>query len=286
MKKLNIIGIRRGNLYSPNHIGNDAAIFNLTVELLKAKGCEVTEYTETEFQNISTIQADAIFNMARDFRTISKLQEVEDQGIKVINSGYGIQNCMRANMTHLMLENNIPHPQSLIVSTDEPLPDDVAFLGKSCWVKRGDSHAIHREDVTYAKNGELAESIIQEYALRGIPTAVINEHLLGDLIKFYGITGTDFFHWFYSDDLNYSKFGLEAINGKPKRMPFDESYLKNISKKASQIMKTPIYGGDCIVDDKGNIRIIDFNDWPSFAPCRNEAAPNIAQCIYDYARKD
>ena len=28
-----------------------------------------------------------------------------------------------------------------------------------------------------------------------------------------------------------------------------------------------------------DIRIIDFNDWPSFAPCRTEAAPYIAQCI-------
>lgn len=284
MKNLKIIGIRRGNLYSPNHIGNDAAIFNLTVEHLKEKSCEVTEYTETEFQSLSSVEADIIFNMARDFQTINKLQEFENQGIKVVNSGFGIENCMRANMTHLMLVNNIPHPQSLIVSTDESLPDDAAFLGGSCWVKRGDSHAIHREDVTYALNGEMAESIIHEYALRGIPTAVINEHLVGDLIKFYGVAGTDFFHWFYSDDLNYSKFGLEAINGKPQRIPFDENYLQKISNKTSQIMKTPIYGGDCIVDYKGNIRIIDFNDWPSFAPCRNIAAPNIAKCIYDYAR--
>ena len=40
-----------------------------------------------------------------------------------------------------------------------------------------------------------------------------------------------------------------------------------------------VYGGDCIVGEDGNIRIIDFNDWPSFAPCRNEAAPFIAKSI-------
>ena len=33
-------------------------------------------------------------------------------------------------------------------------------------------------------------------------------------------------------------------------------------------------GGDCIVAPDGQIRIIDFNDWPSFAPCRTEAAPS------------
>lgn len=285
MMRTKIIGVRRGNLYSPNHIGNDAAIFNSTVEILKSKGCEVEEYTETGFQEAQELLADAVFNMARDFRTIEKLQQLEDKGTRVVNSGYGIQNCMRANMTRLLIENNIPHPRSLIVSTDESLPDDAAFLGNSCWVKRGDCHAIHREDVTYAQNGAIAENIIHEYSLRGIPTAVINEHLRGDLIKFYGVAGTGFFHWFYSDDLNYSKFGLEAINGKPKHIPFDENYLRKISDKAAKVLNVHVYGGDCIIDPKGTIRIIDFNDWPSFAPCRDEAAPHIADCIYDFARK-
>ena len=42
-----------------------------------------------------------------------------------------------------------------------------------------------------------------------------------------------------------------------------------------------IYGGDAIVDREGKFHIIDFNDWPSFAPCRDIAAPHIAQCLYD-----
>ena len=46
-----------------------------------------------------------------------------------------------------------------------------------------------------------------------------------------------------------------------------------------------IYGGDCIVSDDGQIRIIDFNDWPSFAPCRNEAAPHIARCVMNTIKK-
>ena len=29
----------------------------------------------------------------------------------------------------------------------------------------------------------------------------------------------------------------------------------------------------------GTIRIIDFNDWPSFAPCRQEAAKEIGGII-------
>lgn len=39
---MTIAGIRRGNQFSPNHIGNDAAIFSLTAEHLGKLGCKVT----------------------------------------------------------------------------------------------------------------------------------------------------------------------------------------------------------------------------------------------------
>ena len=46
-----------------------------------------------------------------------------------------------------------------------------------------------------------------------------------------------------------------------------------------------IYGGDCVVSADGTLRIIDFNDWPSFARCREEAGGKIAECIYNRAKK-
>ena len=41
MSKLTLAGIRRGNQFSPNHIGNDAAIFALTAQHLRKLGCDV-----------------------------------------------------------------------------------------------------------------------------------------------------------------------------------------------------------------------------------------------------
>ena len=134
----------------------------------------------------------------------------------------------------------------------------------------GDFHAIHREDVTYVRNPEEAKSILKEYAIRGIPSAVINEHLVGDLVKFYGVAGTDFFYWFYPSNMHHSKFGLEVINGTAKGIPFDEAQLRLLCHKAAEVLSIHIYGGDCIVSEDGVMRIIDFNDWPSFAPCRKK----------------
>ena len=277
MKK-DIVGVRRGSQYSPNHVGNDAAIFKLTVEHLEKYDYQIIEYSETEFLDVE-IDADIIFNMARDLESVRKLKKLEDQGKLVINSGYGIQNCTREQMTTLLLSNNIPHPRSLIVNTNESLPSEFDDFIPNCWVKRGNFHAIHREDVTYTRNVEETESILNEFALRGIERAVINEHLNGDLLKFYGVKGTDFFYWFYPNDHNHSKFGLEKINGKPKGIAFDLISLNEICNKTAEVLDIYIYGGDCVVSPDGSLKIIDFNDWPSFAPCRNEAAPYIAQCI-------
>lgn len=155
----------------------------------------------------------------------------------------------------------------------------------NCWIKRGDFHAIHREDVTYVRHIEEAKGIINEYALRGISSAVINEHLVGDLVKFYGVAGTDFFYWFYPFNMNHSKFGHEQINGKAIGIPFSVTDMHQICERAAQVLQVKIYGGDCIISPEGEIRIIDFNDWPSFAPCREQAAPEIARCIIECGKE-
>ena len=279
MADIKIAGIMRAGAYSPNHIGNDAAIFNLTCEQLRKRGCEVKVYSEEQFI-AGAVTEDIIINMCREQRSISLLQHLEDKGALVINSGYGIENCTRERMTRILIGSNIPYPESLMVNTNEVIKEQMVKAGfTQCWIKRGDFHAMHKEDVSYVRHPEEAQEVLQEYFLRGIKRAVINRHLVGDLIKFYGIQGSPFFFWFYPFDEGHSKYGHEAINGKSRGIEFDHDRLRSICQQASEVLDVKIYGGDCIVSPEGEIRIIDFNDWPSFAPCRNEAAPHIAKCV-------
>lgn len=280
MEGISIIGISRGSEFSPNHVDNDAAIFHKVVEELENLGCQVTVYSEKEFVN-KQIEGDIFFDMARDTSTIHHLKELEDKGALIINSAYGIENCVRKPMTERLLAHKVPHPHSIIVRTDQTYQGDFY----PCWIKRGNSHAMVKEDVSYATNREEAESILADFRQRGIPEAIVNEHLQGDLIKFYGVQGTDFFYWFYPDPCSHSKFGLEKINGVAKGTPFKVEDLKRISDKAAEVLNVPIYGGDCVVLPNGEVKIIDFNDWPSFARCRNEAGKKIAECIYKQAIK-
>lgn len=279
MADIKIAAIMRAGAYSPNHIGNDAAILNAVVEQLRKRGCEVTVYSEEQFNN-GAVSENIIVNMCREQRSIERLQQLEQNGCLVINSGFGIENCTRERMTRILIGNGIPYPESLMVDTDEVVKNKLVKAGfTNCWIKRGDFHAMHKEDVSYVRHPEEAQEVLQEYFLRGIKRAVINRHLVGDLVKFYGISGSKYFFWFYPYDEGHSKYGLEAINGKSKGIEFDKTRLREICQKTSDVLDVKIYGGDCIISPEGDIRIIDFNDWPSFAPCRDAAAPHIAKCI-------
>jgi len=285
MAEITIAGIMRAGAYSPNHIGNDAAIFNAAADHLRKRGCIVNIYSEEQFI-ADEVTEPVIVNMCREMKSIHKLQELEQKGALVINSGFGIENCTRERMTRILVGSNIPYPESLIVNTDEGVTAALKKAGfTQCWIKRGDFHAMHKEDVSYVRHPEEAQEVLQEYFLRGIKRAVINRHLVGDLIKFYGVQGTPFFFWFYPFDLGHSKYGHEAINGKSQGLKFDKEKLRAICQNASEVLDVKVYGGDCIISPEGDIRIIDFNDWPSFAPCRQEAAPHIAKCILNEIKK-
>ena len=260
-----IAGIRRDPRFSPHHEANDEAIFRLTAEALRARGCTVREYAEADLW-ADAVSADAVFGMARDPRSIRCLQRMEDGGLPVVNSGYAIARCGREPMTRLLTEADLPALASAAI--------------EACWVKRADGHVVGAGDVTFAASREATREVFRRLSDGGIRTAVVNEHLTGDLVKFYGVAGTDFFYAFYPTATRHGKFGLEQVNGAPRGIAYDADALRTTCNRAATVLGLRVYGGDCIVSDTdGLVRLIDFNDWPSFAPCREAAAPFIASCI-------
>ncbi len=279
MAEIKIAGVMRSGVFSPNHIGNDAAIFNLVADQLRKRGCEVNIYSEEQFATAG-VPEDIILDMCREPRSIESLQKLENAGAMVINSGYGIENCIRERMSRILLGSGIPYPESFVVDTDEGVKDRLVKAGfTGCWLKRGDGHTRHHEDVAFARHPQEAQEILQEFFLRGIKRAVINRNLEGEHIKFYGVAGTNFFYWFYPSDPARPKFAATAQTDAPAHTAFDVDAFKKLCAKAAEALDVIIYGGDCIVGADGSLSIIDFDDWPSFAPCRSEAAPVIARMV-------
>ena len=266
------IGIRRKTEFSPNHVENDLMIINKTAERLQELGAEVAMVDEGELTS-RALDGDFIFSMVQGPKGIKTLGEIANTGHPVIiNSPDSVSNCYRINMVKLLPENGIPFPQSVILPTGTKSLSGVENeLNGKMWVKRGDVHAVHREDVVLAYDREEAMMILREFRQRDIETAVLQEHIEGDTVKFYAVRESSFFHSYH-------------LNGT-YHTPFDLDTLKQLAARSSEILGLYVYGGDAIVMTDGTIKIIDINDWPSFAPVREEASKEIARLIFRKAKE-
>ena len=292
LKGKKLVGVCRGNAFSPNCVDNDAAIMRAVKAHLEALGGEISLFGEDDFVKASELVREemsqnaigtpmdgvaAVFSMARGNKALALLDLFEKKNIPVINPSKGVLRGIRRTMTEILVNGHVATPRSWVIEKGGKMPDEIDF---PCWLKRGDGCAQQKEDTCYVKNIEEGNACLENFWQRGVECVIINEHLTGDLVKFYGVDGTDFFFWFYPSTCGHrSKFGLEVINGAPKGYDFDAEKLKDEADKASRLLKLPVYGGDCVIDEKGQCKIIDFNDWPSFAPCREEAAFYIAMNI-------
>jgi len=278
-------GISRGEIYSPNHTNNDGMIFQKVADELKNLGVKIELMDEKTFLQ-QEVKTRIIFSMVRNPQSVDKLKEMEENGALVINSGNAINNCYRANITRILTDNFISYPQSIIVKTNEIVWDEMNVFEKyPLWIKRGDVHAIHKEDVVLVYCREEASNVLLEFNKRGIQEAVIMEHIEGDIIKFYAVRESEYFHWFNLLDTNHSKFNIEKDINSNNHTPFNISELKEIAETSARLAGVYIYGGDVIVRKDGSLCLIDLNDWPSFAPIRDIASKNIAKFIYNQAVK-
>lgn len=273
MAEITVAGILRAKAFSPNHIGNDAAILNATADQLRKRGCSVNIYNEEQLQ-AGEVKERVILNMCREGESIRLLQKYEDEGRIVINSGYALESCQRERCARILLGCGIPYPESIFVDTNEAVVAKLNERGFSqCWIKQGDFHSKHKEDVTFVRHADEAQEILQEYFYRGITRAVISKHVAGNIVKFYGVLGTPFF------------FSLGSARNEAGTQEYDPAQLQALCTQAATELGVHIYGGDCIITPEGKLVMIDFNDWPSMAPCRNKAALHIAKLVLSLARK-
>jgi len=263
MKK-EVLGIMRDKKFSPNHVENDALIMQMTAAELKSLNFDVQLIYENNFIR-SKKELKNIFSMARSESTLKILSQWQQNGVVVINSPDGVYNAYRKNMTAILQAYDIAYPPSILIdNTNITASFYGQFNSTKVWLK-SEKHTLHREDVTPVFNKEECETIIREFNRRNIKQVLLQEHKIGSEIKFYGVNNSDFFYWYY-------------VNGV-SHYSFSEKELVSISNNVAELLKLDVYGGDAIISEEGEIYIIDFNDWPSFAPVKNRASKAIARLI-------
>lgn len=265
-------GVYRELAHSPGRETDDAEILRATARELEARGFDVELKTPEEVAEFGGEPPAYLFVMCERIPILEKLRDWEMRGARVVNTAEAIRNTYRDRTISLFEKNSVSFPPSLIVPTSNPFAIARALGdGSRWWVKRADVHSTQEGDVTFAPDRAAVEGALDAMGRRGIAHAVVQEHVPGDLIKFYGVSdgdgGTAWFQLFYHRD--------QTVAGHP----FEGDILRKMVAHAAACLGLEVYGGDAIATADGRTVLIDLNAWPSFALYRPIAAAHIAACL-------
>lgn len=275
------VGISRDEKFSPGRQSGDAAIFKVVIDAIESEGYDVVRLSESiliEEGIPEGLSLDGVFHMTRSDDALSLLDKTNDESIPIVNLPSAIRSCRRIAQTE-KLGASIDFPESIILDLDRNKSIPETWNVFPCWVKRGDAHSITIDDVQYVTSSEQCNSVLSDFFERGIHSAVLQAHIKGNIVKFYGVRESDFFHYHIIENQAESKFGLERFNDNEIVHNFAPARLVDIANQAASILNVDVYGGDAVISAEGRITIIDFNDWPSFSSCVNQAARAIAELV-------
>ena len=258
---MKIVAIARDKRFSPHSVEKDCAILQTVVEGLQQP---VVWTDEAQVQTEGLPPADLYFTMARGTAVLRQLADAENAGKRVVNAAESVAQCVRSVLHRALQAHAIPLP---------PTEGNAGY-----WLKRGDASAQEQGDVVFCRDKEALTMQKQLFVQRGVTDWVIEAHLPGDLLKFYGVAG-GFFRYFYPSDDGMSKFGNEQHNGLAHHYAFDAAQLQAMVEQVAALTGVEVYGGDVIVAPSGDFFLIDFNDWPSFSRCRETAAKAIVAWV-------
>jgi hypothetical protein len=258
-------GIFREETHSPGRESDDTEILRLTAKQLEALGFQVSLKSPEDLSG-ATERPRFMFLMCEGAQVLGQLARWETSGVRQVNSPLAVFNTYRDRMIAQLAEAGVPFIASRVVPTTGPRPTEPFPV----WVKRADVHNTQEGDVVFAATDDAVASALGGLAARGIPRAVLQPPVAGDLIKFYGVGpggGPDgeppWFRWFYHKG--------QTLAGHP----FDERGLARLVRRAAGALGLEVYGGDVIATATGELVLLDLNAWPSFALYRDEAAVAI-----------
>ena len=264
-----MIGIFREEVFSPNRVEDDAAILRLTAEAVSRRGFDVELMYPHDLS--PDIQPRMAFAMCEGMDSLKFLETWESKGYTVVNSPGAVKNCYRHRMLTLLNHGTVPFPKTLLIPTSQSVNGQFN-LRKGVWVKRGDVHSTQPGDVELIFDRPSLEKTLESLRSRWVEQAVLQEHVHGDLIKFYGVLPRRWFRHFYHKP--------EEARG----LPFSLSQIRETAEFAALKLGLQVYGGDIVVTEDAHY-LIDINSWPSFAICREEAAEQIASYLVKSRRK-
>lgn len=254
------LGIARERVFSPGKVDADRGILEAVAEVLRRRG-HCVRVVSAEDVLPRPASGTVVFTMSQGERALAAVRDWERAGVRVINSVGSILNCHRHRMLACFRRASVATPETLLLEDRATWPEWLA--GDGGWLKRGDVHATEAGDVVFVADAAAASKALQRLRARGIERVVLQRHVPGVVLKFYAVAN-GFLAWYPPPET-----ALEISSAQVAE-------LRAVAAAGAQALGLDVYGGDCVVNANGRLRLIDLNDWPSYAPCRAAAAEAIA----------
>jgi len=263
---MRFLGIYREQMFSPGRVDDDAAIMDTTLGVLMNWGHEV-QATKAEDFDGHVPHVDCVLTMGQSDRLLSILDALRRRRVRVVNPIDSIRLCNRTHLIRHLARAGLPLPLGKIVPLNGSERRISLQSPKHYWIKRGDVHKVESGDVVKVTSQEELEFALLYFRTRHINEIVVQEHVEGEVIKFYGVSGGSAPWGAYFSAFPESR-DTEIID--------DLIHLRSVAWRAAAAVGLEVYGGDAVITRTGRVVLIDLNAWPSFSRCRNEAAYNIA----------
>ncbi len=267
------LGIFRETTNSPNRENDDLLILKGVTEELSRQGAETYLVEPANLDLINPEEWDAVLPMCENYPALIKIQSWTNPPL-MLNHPDSVLNCYRKKMVGIM-QSSCPEmfPKTEMRGIKDIPGKLPGFLGEGgAWIKRGDVHNTCDHDVVYVKDWQDSGKVRCDFESREISDVAVQEHIEGDLVKFYGVGPFKWFAWFYHTPGHVRQYG------------FDCGILEKKAAAAAVAVGLEIYGGDAIIAPDGKIYVIDINSWPSFARVRNIARVHIANHVVSRVR--
>jgi hypothetical protein len=261
-----VVAVLREPVFSPGMVEHDAAILRAAAaELEKRHLVACSVLTVSELASLETTP-ELVLSMAEGGEALALLETIEKRGATVINAPAGVLATRRQALLALSGPSG-PLVEGALVETNdgENIPSRL-LAGGSVWVKRADYHALGPGDVSRVESSKVIPALRALHE-RGVTQAVVQPHLAGPVVKFYGVAHERPF---------FRAFPIEA-GFQPSRPALE--HLERSAFAGARAAGIEVFGGDAVFAPGKPPVLVDLNAWPSFWRCLADAA----QAISDHA---
>jgi glutathione synthase/RimK-type ligase-like ATP-grasp enzyme len=255
---LSFLLLGREPSFSPGRVADDQAILAMVADALRERNELPVVGDDDEPPDAALLdQVDVVLSMRRDLKTLRWLETIELSSARVINRPKAVRRCRRLRMLGRLQQHGLPVAPFQLIGTGGIMELAFGWPTGGVWIKRSDMHCLHQGlDVVHIGGAHALPSALEAFRSRNLDEAIIQAHSPGRTVKCYAVRS--------------------QLVGCFPQVHLLQPLITDVVAQIGTVFGLDVFGVDLVVGADTDVSIVDVNDWPSFAPCREAAAEMIA----------